>query len=113
MVYCRPPLTLENSAWRNCRSPLAAQLLQGRQAPLSIAHVRIGFIPSIARQNRRNHAPDIGRRLGVKNNSLNPAAIPRLDKSSERIGAAFERRGKVRDPVDFFAVELSLQRRRG
>src|SRR5690349_19976663 len=108
MVYSRTPLSSEHSARRSCRSPFAAQLLQGRQAPLCIAHVRIGLIPSIARQNRRNHAPDIGRRLDVKNYSLKAAAIPRLDKSSERIDTAFEGRGKLRDPVDSFAVELSL-----
>src|SRR6476661_6291656 len=113
MVYCRTPPTPEKSARRNCRSPFATQLLQGRQAPLSIAHIGIGFIPSVARQNRRNHAPDIGRRLGVKNDALKAAPIPRLDKSAEGIDAALERRGKVRDPVDFFAAELSLQCRRG
>ena len=51
--------------------------------------------------------------MGVENDPLKAAAIPRFDKGAESIHSALERRGEFAVPIDGFTGELALQHRRG
>src|SRR5687767_200143 len=95
----------KTQAQRRSSLPLVAQFLQRRQAPSSIANVRIGLVPCVTRKDRRDHAPNLPWRVGVKNDPLEAAAIPRLDKCAEGIDTAFERRCEFVLPIDCFARE--------
>src|ERR1043166_4074474 len=94
------------------RSTTAAQLLQRGQATRGIASVWISRVPRIAGEDRRNHTSHKRRRVGMKNDPLKAAAVPRFDEGAEGIDAALQRRDEFGLPIDGFAGELPVERRR-
>src|SRR5688572_5698447 len=96
--------------WRRVGSAaLRAQLLQCRQSPSRLAHIRIAFIPSVSGEDRRDHAPNFRGLIVVENDSLKASAVPRFDKGPEGINAYFERLSVFARPVDHLAGEATLQ----